>query len=244
VDLLKDYLKCHEHGGSEMLDFLKKKEYRAKPGGEAPAEAPVADDEGLAAATHVASDDPDGPPSAVPANAPAAKSSLLSVDFPALYDKMGLVDEHTDSLLEAFVGMVALPPDARKTAILTMAKSLHDDPTAVTALLAKRLKLLQAALDQEKKSSSERAADRAASLAALRTDTEQQVAALEAQIKKLRSDIDETKQGVAKAELDARTADAEDVGSVSAYETRVRAEATRLREMNEVFGAAAPGKAK
>lgn len=169
------------------------------------------------------------------AGSSTGRSSLLSVDFATLYSRtIGEDTHHVDELLMAFADSA---PEIRAQVIRTMAKALQADSRAVSATLTKRIGLLQAALDQERKAVSERTASRSASLGSLRSTTEEQLAALRAQMKELQ-------ETVSRAEQEAKSADAEDAGAFGAYEVKVRAEADRLKAMNEVFGAAVPGKVK
>lgn len=168
-----------------------------------------------------------------------AAASITGVDFPELYSRDGVAgDPNTDQLLEAFAGMSGMDETAKRTAMGAMTKAMRADVDAVSGTLNQRLKVLQAAVDTERKAVGERKSTRDTEFEDYRKETEQQVADLLVSVERLKS-------GLADQEHKAQQKTASDEGALRGFVARAGAEAIRLTALVEFFGASAPkGKGK
>ena len=162
-----------------------------------------------------------GAPTSLPAF--GGEDPLLSADFETLNAKIcENGDPSADAILTAYGEMSkTLTDKVLVTAMNSMIMGIRADVASVRDTLSKRYTTLQNVVDHKKKYYGSKRTARAKELDEKRIATQAQVEELQLQIAKLTEELSRTEAGI-------QQADAEDMGTVEAFNQRVGAEFSRL----------------
>ena len=165
---------------------------------------------------------PSGLAATVP-GADASADSTLTIPFPELYARSGVVGSpQTDPLLTAFAQMApSLKGDPLVTAMGAMMQGMNTDPAAIVSTLDQRLAVLGQTLTDERAQAESRKTNRDQDLATFKEKALADIAELERQIAEL-------KQQLADKDRETTQANASDLGTIKAFEQNVAAEEARL----------------
>lgn len=174
---------------------------------------------------------------AAPASA-AAGDSLVNADPAAVYAKTGTVgDPNADVVLSMFADMSAgiADPTALGAAMNASIKGIKADPASIVATLDQRLKAIDGTVADETRRVSEGNARRDAQLAELKQLTA-------AKIDELKKQIAEFEKGLADSEVETKSGNAADQGTLMAFTQNMTQEAKRLNALKSFLASLASSK--
>lgn len=177
------------------------------------------------------------PGRATPSAAPTADGGdpMLAADFDTIYAKVCEAgDPSAEAILTAYGEMSkTLTDKVLATAMNSMIKGIRADIASVRDTLSKRYSTLQNVVDRKKKYYGNKRNARAKELDEKRVATQAQVQQLQLQIAELTEALRQT-------EAQIQQADAEDLGTVEAFNQRVGAEFSRLSTLAQFLDSISP----
>jgi hypothetical protein len=171
-------------------------------------------------------------------NSPAeGEDPVLSADFDTLYTRLcegG--DPNTESILTAYGEMSkTLSDKILATAMNSMIKGIRADVGQVRDTLSKRHASLQNIVEHKKKYYGANRNARAREL-------DQKRVAVQAQVQQLQTQIATLTEELTRSETETQQADAEDLGTMEAFNQRVSAEFARLSSLGQFLDSISPPK--